>query len=118
MSFLIPTALAAATDAAATTAATPHAQTGGNLSFMLFIGVFFLFFYFFLIRPQSKRQKEMKQMLAAVSSGDEVVIAGGILGVVTGIHENIASIEIAKGVEIKVQKTAIAACLPKGTVKS
>lgn len=117
MSFLIPTALAATTDAT-TTATNAHAQSGGSLSFLLFIGVFFLFFYFFLIRPQSKRQKEMKQMLAAVSTGDEVVIAGGILGVVASLHENIASIEISKGVEIKVQKTAIVACLPKGTVQS
>ncbi len=114
MSFLIPTALAATTDAAVST----HSQTGGNLSFLLFIGVFFLFFYFFMIRPQSKRQKETKQMLAAVTTGDEVVIAGGILGVIVSIHENIANVEVAKGMEIKVQKTAIVACLPKGTVKN
>ena len=113
MSFLIPTALAATADTT-----TAHTQAGGNLSFLLFIGVFFLFFYFFLIRPQSKRQKEMKQMLAAVSSGDEVVIGGGIFGSVVGMHENVATIEIAKGVEIKVQKTAIVACLPKGTIKN
>ncbi len=110
MSFLIPTAMAAT--------GTGAASGSSNLSFLLFIGVFFAFFYFFLIRPQSKRQKEMRAMLSAVAKGDEVVVSGGIMGVVTLIDEAVVGIEIAKGVEIKVQKAAISACLPKGTLKN
>ncbi len=87
MSFLIPTAMAATSGATSSAA-----STGSNLSFMLFIGVFFVFMYFFMIRPQSKRQKEMRQMLSAITSADEVVTTGGIFGVITGIHENTATL--------------------------
>lgn len=75
-------------------------------------------FYFALIRPQSKRAKEHSAMIAALSRGDEVVTNGGLLGKITAIGENFIQIEIAEGVQVKVQKNSVSAMMPKGTIKN
>jgi preprotein translocase subunit YajC len=65
-----------------------------------------------------KRQKEVKTMLSALATGDEVVTAGGLLGTLTKISEQYVSVQLADGVEVSMQKAAITAVLPKGTLKS
>jgi preprotein translocase subunit YajC len=57
-------------------------------------------------------------MLAALQKGDEVVTAGGIVGRITKLGEQYASLEIATGVEMTVQRAAVAQLLPKGTIKN
>lgn len=117
MSFLVSTAYAAGEAATATTGAAGAHPQGSQSFFLIFIVIFFAFFYFMMIRPQTKRQKLHRQMLDAITKGDEVVLGGGIMGKVTDINEGIASVEIAQGVEIKVQKASITSALPKGTIK-
>ena len=73
--------------------------------------------YFLMIRPQQKKAKEHQAMLAALAKGDEVVTGGGIAGRVAKIGENYVSVEVSEGVEVQVQKPAIALVLPKGTLK-
>jgi preprotein translocase subunit YajC len=82
------------------------------------LGGMFVVFYFLLIRPQQKRAKEHKAMIEALSKGDEVVTGGGVLGRVTHLDPNYVSVEIADKVVIKVQRPAIQAVLPKGTLKA
>lgn len=91
---------------------------GGGLGGLIPLILIFVLFYFLLIRPQTKRAKEHKQMVEALDKGDEVVTNGGILGKVVGVEDNFATLEIANGVEVKLQKNAVTAILPKGTVKS
>ena len=79
---------------------------------------FGLIFYFLIFRPQNKRAKEHKEMVANLNVGDEVVTAGGVLGKVTDVKEQFVHVEVADGVEIKVQRQTIGAVMPKGTVKS
>ena len=81
---------------------------------LVFVAVFFLF----IIRPQMKRAKDHRAMVSAIAKGDEVVTNGGILGRVEEVGDAFLSIEIADRVSIKVQKHAIAAVLPKGTLKA
>jgi preprotein translocase subunit YajC len=57
-------------------------------------------------------------MLAKLQRGDEVLTSGGIAGTVTEIGDNFVAIEIASGVQVRVQRGAIANVLPKGTLKS
>ena len=95
-------------------AATPQ---GGLMSFLPLI-IIFVIFYFLLIRPQMKRAKEHKQLVAALGNGDEVVTNGGLLGKITKVGESFVTVELAEGVEIKVQKHAVASVMPKGTIKS
>ena len=78
----------------------------------------FVVFYFLLIRPQAKRAKEHKAMVAALAAGDEVVTAGGILGKVTVAGEQFLTVELADGLQVKVQRHTISSVLPKGTMKS
>jgi preprotein translocase subunit YajC len=102
-------------DAAAQTAA-PSGQSQ-LLGFLPLI-VIFVLFYFLLIRPQQKKQKEHRQMVDALSSGDEIVTGGGMLGKVADVGEQFVTVEVANGVSIKVQKHTITAVLPKGTMKN
>ena len=101
---------------------TPAYAQGGTqgdaLGFFLPMIVIFVAFYFLLIRPQQKRQKAHAALVSALSSGDEVLTSGGILGKVTGVSEHYATVNIADGVEVKVQKTTVTAVLPKGTIEA
>jgi preprotein translocase subunit YajC len=73
--------------------------------------------YFVMIRPQMKKQKEHRAMVDALAKGDEVVTAGGLLGRVSKMGDNYIGVEIANGVEIQVQRSAVVQVLPKGTIK-
>lgn len=102
---------------------TAHAQAGGappgfDLISLLPLVLIFVVFYFLLIRPQAKRAKEHKAMVAALGVGDEVVTSGGILGRVVETGEQFLTVEIASGVQVKVQRHTVASVLPKGTLKS
>jgi len=77
----------------------------------------FVVIWFLMIRPQMKRAKEHKQMLEALKVGDEVLTQGGTIGIVRAIDDQFVTVEIAKGVEVVVQKPTILAILVKGTVK-
>ena len=94
------------------------AQQGSPMSPLVMMVLFFAVFYFMAIRPQMKRAKEHRALLAGLSKGDEVVAAGGLAGRVDDLGEHFVGIEIAYGVIVKVQKNAITAVLPKGTLKS
>ena len=74
--------------------------------------------YFLMIRPQMKRAKEHKAMVEKLARGDEVITSGGIAGTVTDIGESFIAVEVANGVQLRVQRAAIANVLPKGTLKS
>jgi preprotein translocase subunit YajC len=105
--------------AIAQTAPAAAASTGdgimGSLQGMLPLVLMFVVLYFVMIRPQMKRQKETKAMLDALAKGDEVATAGGIIGTITKINDSIVSLEVATGVEMQIQRFAVAQVLPKGT---
>ena len=89
----------------------------GIVQLVMLVGLF-VFFYFIAIRPQRKRQKEHGEMVANLAKGDEVVTNSGILGKITKLEEDYLVLKVADNVELKFQKVAIHAVLPKGTLKS
>ena len=89
----------------------------GSLGGMLPILLMFVVLYFVMIRPQMKRQKEHKAMVEALAKGDEVVIAGGVLGKISRMSESFIHVEVAPGVELQVQRASVVQVLPKGTFK-
>ncbi len=91
---------------------------GNPITSILFLVVFFGIMWLLIIRPQQKRLKEHQALIAALSKGDEVVTSGGVVGKITGLDENFVSIEVADGMTLNVQRSAIANVLPKGTIKS
>ena len=88
-----------------------------SLGSMLPLVLMFVVLYFVMIRPQMKRQKEARAMIEALAKGDEVATSGGLLGKITQIGEQYLTIEIAKGVEVQVQRSAVVQVLPKGAIK-
>ncbi len=106
--FLIPNAMAAG-------------GVMGGLPFgpdMFIIVAFGLVFYFIIWRPQSKRAKEHKELVGGIGKGDEIVTNGGLIGKVTKVDDQFLLVEVANGVEVRLQKGAISAALPKGTIKN
>ncbi len=99
----------------------PAAAAGGDmqssLMSMLPLVLMFVVLYFVMIRPQMKKQKEHRAMIDALAKGDEVVTGGGLLGKVTKLSESTVSLEVANGVEIQIQRSAVVQILPKGSVK-
>jgi preprotein translocase subunit YajC len=70
----------------------------------IFIGAYALLLY-----PQRKQQREHEKMLSEIQRGDQVVTSGGIHGKVTGIADDVLTLEIADRVRIKVNRSAIGA---------
>ncbi|MBK6649587.1 MAG: preprotein translocase subunit YajC [Betaproteobacteria bacterium] len=99
----------------------PAAAAGGDmmssLTGMLPLVLMFVVLYFVMIRPQMKKQKEHRAMIDALAKGDEVATVGGLVGKVSKMGESFLSIEVASGVEVQVQRHAVAQVLPKGSLK-
>lgn len=96
-----------------------YAQEPGqpSLAFNLVLfGGMFLLFWLLILRPQSKRAKEHKELVSGIGKGDEVLTSGGLLGKVVRVDEDYLALEVGVGAEVKMQKAAIAAVLPKGTL--
>lgn len=92
-------------------------QTDTLLTFLPMVAIFVVF-YFLLIRPQQKKAKEARAMLEALSKGDEIVTAGGILGRIVKIDEQYVTVEVASNTQMVVQRSAVSQLLPKGTIKA
>lgn len=91
---------------------------GADYMQIVFLIAIFAVFYFITIRPQRKRQKEHQQLLSELQAGDEVVTTAGILGKVRKSEDEFVVLKVADNVELKFQKQAIHAVMPKGTIKS
>lgn len=110
MSFLIPMAYA---DTAA--AGTPP---GGEFVQFALLGGFLVVFYLMVWRPQAKRAKEHRNLIGGLQKGDEVVTSGGVAGKVTKVSDEFIMVEVADKIELRFQKQAVIAALPKGTLKA
>lgn len=104
-------------EAAAQAQSAPAPQGGGLIQILMLVGLFAIM-YFMLIRPQRKRQKEHQQLVENLSKGDEVVMTSGMLGKITDVGDVYISVDVGSEVELKFQKVAVHAVLPKGTIKA
>lgn len=94
-----------------------EAGPAGGLTGLIFPIALIAIFYFLLIRPQQKRAKEHRKLVESLGKGDEVLTNGGIVGRVIEVGDSFATVELAPGIEVKMQKQAVAQVLPKGTLK-
>ena len=102
---------------------TAYAQGAGGSTEQQILGflpiiLMFVVLYFLMIRPQMKRAKEHKALLEGLQKNDEVLTQGGIVGKVVSLSDSYVTVEVAANTQIIVQKQAIGAVLPKGTIKS
>ena len=91
------------------------AGADSSLISLLPLVLMFVVLYFIMIRPQMKKQKEHKAMVEALAKGDEVITSGGMIGRIAKLGDSYMHIEIAGGVEVQVQRSAVIQVLPKGT---
>jgi preprotein translocase subunit YajC len=80
---------------------------GGGFGAFLPLILMFAIFYFLLIRPQQKKAKAHKQLLSAIKKGDRVVSSGGLHGLVTGLTDDVVTVEIAPKVRVKIARGSI-----------
>ncbi len=97
--------------------AAPAAQPGAGWEGLLFPILLLVIFYFILIRPQQKKMKELKQMIDSLAKGDEVITSGGLAGRISALDDNFVRLEVAAGLEVQLQRQAVSAILPKGTLE-
>src|SRR3990172_12158303 len=92
---------------------------GQGSQIMSFLPIIFIFiiFYFLLIRPQQKRAKEHKNLLSNVKLGDTVLTTGGIYGKITGMREDVVTVEISDKVRVKLNRGNIAGVARQDVMK-
>lgn len=92
-----------------TAQAASTSQNGGpGISAIIPFILIMIMFYFLMIRPQQKRQKELQKMIEGVKTGDKVVAAGGIYGIVSNVKDKSIILKVADGVKIEVDRQSIA----------
>ena len=91
---------------------------GGLMGSMVPLVLFAVAFYFLLIRPQSKRQKEHRNLVSKLTKGDEVIVAGGILGTIDKVSDQFVVVSVSNSTHVTVQRQAVSQVLPKGTIQS
>ena len=116
-SFVVELAVFISSAFAQTAPAAAGSDMQSSLMSMLPLVLMFVVLYFVMIRPQMKKQKEHRTMIDALAKGDEVVTAGGVLGKVSKMGDSYLGLEIASGVEVQVQRSAVVQVLPKGSIK-
>jgi len=87
-----------------------QAQTDSAPSSLLTVPwliILFVMMYFLLLRPQQKKAKETEAMIKAAKTGDRVVAAGGILGLITNVKDSTVILKVADNTKIEVLKTSI-----------
>jgi len=92
---------------------------GGGLGAFLPLIIIFAIFYFLLIRPQQRKAKQHKQLLSDLRKGDKVVSSGGLHGLITGMSDDVLTVEISPKVRVKISRSSIAGIVsrPEAQVK-
>lgn len=81
---------------------------GGILgSPLFFLAAMLLLMWALLIRPQQRKEKELRTMLSKVEKGDSIVTTGGLHGKVTGVTDDVLTVELAPNVRVKVSRSAV-----------
>ena len=114
MSFLISNAMAASS---LTASAPQMGQPDSTFSLVMIVAIFIMF-YFMLIRPQNKRAKDHRDLVSQLKKGDEIITTGGLLGKIIDVNDQFIKLSLNDNLEIHLQRNAVTAVLPTGTMKS
>lgn len=85
----------------------PQAEDANPLVSFLPLILVFVVFYFFMIRPQVRKQKELTNYRGTLSKGDKIVTTGGIYGRITDVKDTTVTVDIADGVIVRIDKSAV-----------
>ena len=93
-------------------------QPGSGFGPIIFLVAILAFMYFLVWRPQQKKAKQHRALVAAVAVGDEVLLSSGIVGIVAATHDHYLSIRVQEGTNFLLQRAAVTAVLPRGTLEA
>ena len=98
----------------------PGGGGGGSSQILSFLPIILIFviFYFLLIRPQQKRAKDHRNLLSNLKVGDQVLTGGGIYGRITGLRDDVVTVEISDKVRVKVSRGHIAGVMKQDVMKT
>jgi preprotein translocase subunit YajC len=85
----------------------PGAAGPNPLASFIPIILIFIIMYFVLFRPQMRRQKEQKQLVSSLKTGDRVVTASGIHGMITNVKDTTVTVKVADNVKLEMEKSAV-----------
>ena len=81
--------------------------SGSLVSTLIMFGAIFLIFYFMIIRPQQKKAKERNKLLSNLEKGDKIITSGGVHGIIAGLDEKTALLQVSDNLKMKVERSAI-----------
>jgi preprotein translocase subunit YajC len=87
-------------------AASPSGAGSGLISMVPFIFIFVIMYYV-MLRPQMRRQKEAAKLVASLKTGDRVVTASGIHGLISNVKDTTVIVKVADNVKLEMEKTAV-----------
>jgi preprotein translocase subunit YajC len=87
-------------------AASPSGAGSGLLSMLPFVFIFVIMYYV-MLRPQMRRQKEQARLVSSLKTGDRVVTASGIHGLISNVKETTVIVKVADNVKLEMEKTAV-----------
>jgi preprotein translocase subunit YajC len=87
--------------------AAPSAAGPNPLASFIPIILIFVIMYFVLFRPQMRRQKEQQRLVSSLKTGDRVVTAAGIHGMITNVKETTVTVKVADNVKLEMEKSAV-----------
>src|SRR5216110_3253777 len=91
---------------AQTPAASPSAPGSGLLSMLPFVFLIVIMYYV-MIRPQMRRQKEQTKLVSALKTGDRVVTASGIHGLISNVKDTTVIVKVADNVKLEMEKSSV-----------
>jgi preprotein translocase subunit YajC len=97
--------------------AAPSSNSLGGITTMVWMAAMFIILYYVMIRPQTKRQKEQQRLIASLKTGDRVVTAAGIHGMITNVKDTTVTVKVADNVKLEMEKSAVTAVAKPDTAK-
>lgn len=86
---------------------------GGQLTIIIYVIALIALYYFLLVLPQRRRAQEKERLLSTLEVNDEIMTAGGIIGKVKAVKEDIITLQVDENVNLKLSKDAIIANITK-----
>ncbi len=93
--------------------AAPAPTPGGGFGMFPFLILMLIMMYFLTIRPQRKKQKDLQAQIDAMKSGDRVITAGGLHGLITNIKDRTVILKVADNVKLEFEKSSVATVIKK-----
>jgi len=84
-----------------------QAEGGGGLAGILPMVAIFGVFYFVMMRPQQRKIRMQRELIGSVKQGDRIVAAGGIVGTIRRVDDDVISLQVADNVVIKIDRASV-----------